>query len=132
MLYLALAKLGKITRKTRVVSVFQIMPVLPTEADIDLCRWTDIACPAGRVTLGLGSKLTSLELLGPQKSFIYQNLQNFVKKIAGLFSKRSLQNFLRYFKKRLWHHGRGILLLKFRSKCIKKSLFYVIKVITYL
>ncbi len=32
----------------------------------------------------------------------------------------------------LRHHGRGLLLLKFRSKCIRISLLYVINVIIYL
>ncbi len=75
-------------------AVFQIKPVLPPKADKNFCGRTDIGpSPPCR----MGNFGASLELLGPQKSFTYQNLQNFVREIAGLFSKRSLQNFIRCF-----------------------------------
>ncbi len=76
--------------------MFQIMPVLRPEADKNLCGRTDIGPSPPCRTGNFGA---SLELLGPQKSFTYQNLQNFVKKIAGLFSKQHLKNFHRYFFK---------------------------------
>ena len=89
------------------VAVFQITPVLPPEADKNWCGRTDIGPSPPCRTGNFGAYL---ELLGLQKSFTYQNLQNFVKKIAGLFSKRSLKNFHRYFFKykmdvpiEVWH-----------------------------
>ncbi len=88
----------KISVKDGLLTVFQIMPILPPEADKNLCGWTDIgpSPPCRTGNFGARQQTHISGTIWPTEIVHLSKFAEFHKELCWTVFKRSLQNFLRH------------------------------------